>query len=233
MKTVLTTLCILAVATMALAEKPVIPSGDWTPARIACPFEVVTYDWDFAQGDQGFTTSVCDDTGGAPVWAHGTDANFPATVWGTVLNGDYISDAGEALVSPEFMVDTSTNLVQVTHFFEFENSYDGGNLMVNGTVVAPMDGYNDDELSDSVNYYAFCVDGQPGLTDDPLVPYEMITSCFDLSAFEGETVSLEFQFGSDSSVTYLGWYLGGVKVGGTEPVGTTDASWDAMKALYR
>lgn len=234
MKTSVMVLCILLLTTCAFAAKPVIENTGPVPGRVACPFEVVTYDWDFTNGDGGFTPMVCDDTGGVPVWQYGADSNFPGlNVWATVLDGNYPSDAGEALVAPTFMVDTSTNLLQVVHYFDTENSYDGCNVVVNGTVVAPMDGYNDDMISDSTNYYAFCVDGQPGLTGHDLDDYVLITSCFDLAAFAGEEVSVAMQFGSDSSVTAPGWYISAVTVGGTEPVSTQSSTWSGLKASFR
>jgi len=221
-------------STVAFAAKPVIESNGADLSRIACPFEVTTYDWDFNTGDHGFMPTVCDDTGGAPVWAYGMDTNFPdMNLWATVLDGDYPTDSGEALVSPSFMVDTSTNLVQIVHYFDTEFSYDGMNLMVGDVVVPPMEGYSDDELSDSTSYYAFCVDGQPGFSGHDLDEWVMITSCFDLAEFEGQEVALELQFGSDSSIQYPGWYLASIVVGGTQPVGNENSSWSSLKALYR
>ena len=234
MKTLLTVLCILLLTTVALAEKPVIQGDHFAPARIACPFEVTSITWDFNDGDWGFTPEVCDATGGAPVWAYGQDTNFPGlNLWATVLNGNYLPSSGEALVSPTFMVDTSTNLVQIVHYFDTELTYDGMNLMVNGTVVEPMEGYNLAVINPSTSYYAFCVDGQPGFSGHDLADYVMITSCFDLAAFEGQDVALALQFGSDSSVQYPGWYIGSVVVGGTQPVSTETTTWDSLKAQYK
>lgn len=234
MKTALTTLCILLIATAVVAEKPVFESTGYVPARIACPFESTMYTWDFNEGDHGFMPMACDDTGGEPVWAYGADANFPGlNLWATVLDGNYLSDAGEALVSPAFMVDAGSCLVQVVHYFDTELNYDGANLVVDGVAVEPMDGYTIPEISPSLNYYAFCVEGQPGFSGHDLDDYVMITSCFDLTAFMGTEVDLSFQFGSDSSVTYPGWYLNSVIVGGTEPVATQPTDWDSLKANYR
>lgn len=229
MRIVLTILCVLLVATAAWGAKP---AGEANGAinRVDCEFGYVAWTWDFAAGDQGFTTGTC-DTEGVPVWAWGTESTeFAATdVWGTVLNGDYPVQAGEALISPIWLVDGSNYLVQVLHYYDTETSFDGGNLMVNGTVVVPTDGYPDDELCDSDSYYAWCVDGQPGFTDGPS---GWITSCFDLSEFAGQEVALEFQFGTDSSVTYPGWYLGAVTVGG-DVVAEEGQSWTTVKGLFK
>lgn len=230
MKSMVTVLFILLLATAASAEKPVIESNHSDITRIACPFEVTTLTWDFNDGDSGFTPQFCDDTGGTAVWAYGQDANFPdLNLWATVLNGNYPNNAGEALVSPTFMVDASTSLVQIVHYFDTEYSYDGMNLLVNDVVVPPMEGYSDDSIWSTT----YCVNGQPGFSGHDLVDYVMITSCFDLAEFEGQDVALSFQFGSDSSVVYPGWYLGSVLVGGTQPVSTQTTSWSSLKALYK
>ena len=227
MKKLLLILGVLALTTGALAEKPVIESNGVPAPRMACDLSEVVYDWNFADGDQGFTTMMC-DTEGEPVWQYGTDATY-GTVWGTILDGDYVSNAGEALVSPTFMVEATTQYVEVVHFYATENVYDGCNLAVNGQVVEPMAGYDVAELSSSSNFYAWCVDLEPGFTDD--LNTDFITSCFDLGAFIGEEVALEFTFGSDSSVTYPGWYLASVKVG-SQVVATEASTLSDIKALY-
>jgi hypothetical protein len=226
MKTLLTVLLIVGVASVALAEKPVV-INDSNANRVECAFENVMYEWDFSDGDHGFTASSCDD-GGLPVWELGNA--YGEDCFGTIIAGDYLSDSGDALNSPAFMVDESSYLVQIYHFFDIETSYDGGNLMVNGVVVDPMDGYPDDEISDSTSYYAWCVDGQPGFTGHD--PIDFFDSCFDLGGFIGEEVTLSFQFGSDSSVTYPGWYIATVLVGG-DVVATDGATWTQVKGLYR
>jgi hypothetical protein len=219
---------IVALAAVAVADKPVIESDGAPAPRIDCGLNDVVYDWDFAQGDQGFTTMMCDDEGEA-VWQYGVDDAY-GTVWGTILNGDYLNNSGEALVSPTFMVDATTQLVEVYHFYATENVFDGLNLAVNGTVVEPVAGYDVAELNTSSSYYAWCVDGEPGYTDD-LNP-DFITSCWDLSAFLGQDVALEFTFGSDSSVTYPGWYIASVKVG-SAVVAVESATFSEIKALYQ
>jgi hypothetical protein len=228
MKKLLVIIGILAIAGIAHAAKPVIESDGTPLTRVECGLTAVVYDWDFATSDHGFTTMMC-DTEGEPVWQYGADATY-GTVWGTILNDDYVSNAGEALVSPTFMVDATTQLVEVYHFYATENIYDGCNLSVNGTVVEPVAGYDVPELSTSSNFYAWCVDLEPGFTDD-LNP-DFVTSCFDLGQFVGEEVALEFTFGSDSSVTYPGWYLASVKVG-SATVATEPTSLSAIKALYK
>jgi hypothetical protein len=227
MKKLLVILAVLALTTAALAEKPVIESTSQPATRVSCGLTDIVYDWNFAESDHGFTTMMCDSEG-EPVWAYGEDTEY-GTVWGTVLNGEYVSDAGEALVSPTFTVDATTQFVEVVHFYALENNFDGCNLEVNGQVVAPIDGYDTEAISTSDNFYAWCVDLEPGFTDD--LNDDFVTSCFDLSAFMGEEVALEFTFGSDSSVTYPGWYLASVQVG-TSTVPVESKTFSDVKSLY-
>ena len=229
MKALLTILCVVAIASAAWADKP-SQTTDSTANRVECPFDNVVYDWDFAVNDWGFATGPCDD-GGVPTWEYGTSIHWPDPIWGTSLTTDgeyYPNDAGESLISPSFVVDYSAYLVEVFHGYGIETGYDGGNLSVNGVVVEPMEGYPDDEISDSEVYYAWCVDGEPGFTGEAYEVY----SCFDLSAFIGEEVQLSFDFGSDSSVNVPGWYIASVRVGG-DVVANDGTTWSAMKVLYR
>jgi hypothetical protein len=229
MRTLFVTLGLLAVAGVAFAGSPPVigtPSANSMP----CNLQYVAYDWDFAGGNMGFTTTTCDATGGLPVWAHGACniAGAPGDVWGTVLMGDYPSDSGEGVVSPAFTVGADAHLMEIFHYYDIETNYDGGNVSVDGTVITPMAGY-DGTLSTSTSYYAFCVDLEDGFTGHANV---WMTSCFDLAAYMGQTISVEFDFGSDSSVTYPGWYIASVKVGTDQVVPVEDTTWGSIKELY-
>jgi hypothetical protein len=228
MKILLTILLMVIIASVAWAEKPTQPV-DNTISRIECPLENVAYDWDFAESDQGFTTGPCDD-GGLPCWEYGVnEAVWPDALWYTVVFGNYPNDAGESLISPSFVVDASAYLVEVWHGYAIEEGYDGGNLSVNGVVVEPLEGYPDEEISDSTGWYAWCVDGEPGFTGAGGLD---LYNCFDLSAFMGEEVQLSFDFGSDSTATEPGWGIGYVRVG-SDVVTTDGTTWSAVKGLYR
>ena len=171
----------------------------------------------------------CDD-GGVPVWEYGEIPDAPiGNVWVTQLYNPYPSDAGEGLLSPAFMVDESTYLIEVEHAYVTESDYDGCNVKANGEVIHPMEGYPVDEISASTSYYAWCVDGQPGFTG---VVDDWVISCFDLSAFTGQEVELRFDFGSDSSVQNAGWIIRYVRVGGGV-VANDGTTWSAVKGLYR
>ena len=225
---------ILLVAVPAFADKPE-PTTYIESYRSACDVSSWAWVWDGT-----FYTEAC-DTGGAPIWAYGNstldpavdcDGNAVTAVLGTVLNAAYPNDAGERAVLGTLTIDSSNYMLEICHFYDTENSYDGGNVEVGiagtWTVVSPVGGYPDDLISDSVNYYAWCVDMQPGFTDGP-VGY--VRDCFVLSEFMGMTVDIAVKFGSDSSVTYPGWYIAHVRAGGlVTPVEESD--WSTIKSLY-
>lgn len=220
----------------ALAEKPLIdqPTND---NRVACDLLTVCWMWDGT-----FTAEAC-DSDGLPVWEYGVatgipgvdcDGNAIENVLGTVLAGDYPNDAGERAILGSFEVTGSCYLLEMCHYYDTENSYDGCNVEVMDasggyTVVSPMGGYPDDLISDSTNYYAWCVDNQPGFTDGPTAGF--VKDCFDLTAYMGQEVTVAVKFGSDSSVQYPGWYIASVVAGGlTTP--TDDNTWSTIKSLF-
>jgi hypothetical protein len=185
----------------------------------ACVMGNVTHDWDFALGNQGFHAVDCDQ-GGIQVWEHGATTYIPdppARVWGTILAGNYPNGSGAGLVSPPFFVDEQSWLVEVRHYLDCESWYDGANVSIgvwpNSQVIQPIGGYPG-VISSDPGFYALCVDGEEGWTR-PFGGWR--TDCFDISPFLGQTVTLEFDFGSDESVTAAGWYLARVAVGAPPP----------------
>lgn len=207
--------------------------------RDSCELVSVEYDWDFAVSDQGFTTTSCDPQGGEPVWQWGAETvipDAPANVWATILNGNYPNNAGDGLVSPSFVVTPDAHLMEVFHYVHIESNYDGGNVKVGGEVIHPTNEYTHPIINESESFYAFCVDGQPGYSGNGFngPSQEWLVQCFDLSEFMGQEIQLQFDFGSDSSVIYPGWYLGYVKVGTDEGVIATEAqSWSGIKGIFR
>ncbi len=222
-------LCLLLVLP-AFAEKP-FHATEPPGSRVPCGLTNIALDWDFATGDHGFTTAACDEQG-APVWEHGATTHVPdapGDVWGTVLAADYALDAGEALVSPTFLVDATTYLVEVVHYYSMENLWDGGNLSVSGQVVAPLSGYPG-MVSVPQDWYSWCVDQEMAFTG---VDVGWLTSCFDLSAFMGQEVSLNFDFGSDDFGVEAGWYIAAVRVGNDEAVPVQQQTLEGIKGLFR
>jgi len=215
MKKIALVVTLLVVVGLAMAQEktPQEPRAPLNP--VPCNLVYVAHDWDFAVSDQGFTTTTCDATGGAPAWEWGTStiAGAPGTVWGTVLAGSYPVNAGEGLLSPAFSVTTITDKMEILSYLQTETNYDGVNVKVNDTLLQPTVPY-DATVSSSSSFYAYCVDNQAGWTGSSSTPSQnWVAQCFDLSAYTGQTIQVRFDFGSDSSVTYPGWYLGYVKVG--------------------
>ncbi|MDD5719489.1 MAG: hypothetical protein PHQ53_07370 [Candidatus Krumholzibacteria bacterium] len=237
MRLLLTFSLICLFAMPALADKEVYPDVA-SPTRDACELESVMFNWDFSEANHGFTPVVCDATGGAPSWAWGaTDiAGAPAAVWGTVLVGNYPNNAGEGLLSPVFAVTPDSYLMEIYHYVHVENNFDGGNVKVDDQVILPINGYTHPIISESTSYYAFCVDGQPGYSGNGYNgPSQVwLVQCFDLSAFMGQEIQVRFDFGSDSSVAYPGWYLGYVKIGTDDgTVAMENETWTQIKGIFR
>lgn len=233
----LLSLSFLTVALVCLIAAPAWAEGkedfdEATPAvRVACGLESVAYDWDFSVSDHGFTTMICG--GGLPVWAWGAEMvipNAPANVWGTVLNGNYPNLAGDSLISPEFTVTADAFLVEVWHYVHIETNWDGGNVKVNGQLIHPIGGY-----THTMNSGPVCVANQPGWSGlGASGPSQVwLQQCFDLTPFMGQSIHLQFDFGTDSSVMYPGWYLGYVKVGSDAPTPSDSPSWGEIKSVFR
>ncbi len=207
-----------------------------------CQFLSICYDWDFAVGDHGFVPEPC-DVEGLPVWQYGFEAvvpGSPGNVWATILNGPYVSGAGDGLISPPFTVDPDCDWMEIKHYVYTEgyltgsgNIYDGGNVTVDEIVIPPVEGYDgvcNSGLPDCVyQEEVFAGDITAGIPQRTWT-----TSCFDLSQFMGMTIRVRFDFGSDSSVTRPGWYLAYVRIGDTQgAVSDEDMTWGGIKSLYR
>ena len=230
MRLLFTIMICAAMVLPAVAAKPHHDTQP-VPTRIPCGLNSVIFDWDFATSDHGFTTATCADQGG-PVWEHGATTyipDAPGNVWGTILEGDYPTDGGESLVAPTFMVDATTVLMEVVHYYDMENLWDGGNVTVNGQNVAPLVGYPG-YISVPGDWTAWCVDFEEGFTG---VDSGWLTSCFDLTPFMGQEVTVTLDFGSDDTFTEAGWYVAAVRVGSDQAVPTEARSLSTVKGLFR
>lgn len=200
---------LIAAAISIAANQPTPEPVDLgTMQRVPCDFVSVAYDWDFSVNDQGFTTSTCDATGGDSVWEWGTTSSVPGApgaVWATVLDGDYPSNSGEGLLSPPFACNGDQDVMEIVAWVDIEQDWDGGNVTVNDTVITPVGGY-----PGTLNPDAYCVGGEEAFTG---IVGTWQHQCFDLSAYWGQTIQVRFDFGADSEVTALGWYLASVKIG--------------------
>jgi len=235
MRLLLTIFGIMALAGAAFAGNEL--SNDIVVTdTVPCDLTNVCLDWDFSVGDHDFTPYNC-EPGGAAVWAYGNETvvpGSPGNVWGTVINGNYVNNSGDGLSSPLFTVTTDCYLMEINHYVHIETNYDGGNVSVNGQVVPPMTGYPA-VISTSTSFYAYCVDMEEGFTGNGYsgASETWVPRCFDLSPFMGQTIHVDFDFGSDSSVTYPGWYLAYVKVGGMSSTPVESSTWGAIKDSFR
>jgi len=231
MRTMLALVLCLLLSVPALAEKPFYPTETLDGERVPCGLQTITFDWDFATGDHGFTTAACDDSGN-PTWEYGATTYIPdasGNVWGTVLEGDYATDSGESLVTPPFTVGALTTMLEVDHYYDAENLWDGGNVKVNGEVITPIVGYPG-VISVPGDWYAWCVDFEWGFTG---LNSGWLTSCFDLSSYVGQEIQVTFDFGSDDTFVEAGWYVSAVRVGTNEAVTSESRSFGDIRAMYR
>ncbi len=217
------------------------------PEEPCCPFPYVCYEADFNTCEVTVTYQVIDACD--HVWEYeysSIDPEFACngeettTVLGTIVNGDYVTNAGEIAIvyadtlhSP-FRISVAENCwcMELCHWYDIETSYDGGNVKVSTDggmtwqLITPAGGY-----PGTTNSYPCAIPNEPAYTGHP--PFAYIRDCFDLSAYDGMDILVGFFFGSDSSVTYPGWYIKWIKIGGEEFTPVEDTSWGAIKAMYR
>ena len=234
-------LCLLVGVAVAQSAGEKVDQDPVMITRVDCNFESVWLAVSFGTDDAGFTAAPCEPNG-LPVWEWGVSTYVPAppapygpNVWGTVLNGPYLSNSGDGLTSPSLVIEVGVNeLVELVHYVDIETNYDGGNVVVidgagGETVLEPMAGYPA-TISTSSSYYAYCVDLEPGYTGHDAI---WTTACGDLSPWDGQVITLRLDFGSDSSVTYPGWYLAGYSFGTDVSTPVEQESWGTIKGLYR
>jgi hypothetical protein len=209
------------------------------PVPPCCPFENTCYEVDFNL-EAAFYLDEC---GGAPEWEWGPMTNpevpdvacddVPITnILATGLAGDYPVSAGEIAVAGPFHLTPFCTCLELCHFVDTEPSFDGGNVKIsvdNGatwTLVTPADGY-----PGTLYTYCPCIPGEPAFTGHIMTSFEK--DCFDLSDYVGADILVGFFFGSDSSVTYPGWYIKWLRIGSNDSSPVQEGSWGGVKALYR
>ena len=162
--------------------------------------QIVYYDFEA----DGIFTPTGDWQWGVPT-SGPNSAHSGSKVWATTLGGNYPLSDNATLTTAEFTLGISS-ILKFWHWFDTEASYDGGNVKIssdNGitwNLLHPADGY-----SGVANTY------------NPLYPDSIFTGhtagifwqeeTFDLSAYNNQTVIFRFNFGSDPSIAYPGWYI--------------------------
>lgn len=194
---------------------------------------------DYNPGPGGLVTEPCE--GEELCWEWGPDgtvpdigcAGVPATnVWGTALDSSYPNLAGHrGIIGPFSLNEHDCRCMELCHFYATEPYYDGGNVKISTdsgqtwNLIFPARGYDE-----TFAYFPTpCVGGQPVFCGTSGV---FVTDFFDLSPYVGMDVLIAFDFGSDSYVTYTGWYINWLVIGGDQsPVRET--SWGMIKVMYR
>jgi hypothetical protein len=212
---------------------PVIPEP--------CAIEVTCYFIDFNLGPDGWYSRPC---GIGPIpWQWGVPVGIPTVacdgepvthVLATVLNGSYPVSRGEAAVVGPFQITAECSCLELCHYYYAEMGFDGGNVKVSTDggatwqIVQPFGGY--DDILDSTSYIAECVWGEEVFTGNSVT---FVKDNFDLTDYIGQTVLVGFFFGADSSVTYPGWYIKWLKLGGEQFSPVQEKTWGSIKSLYR
>jgi len=211
------------------------------PPEPCCPSEYICYIHDWNVTSCGWNDTEC---GAGPIpWEWGVATGIPTVacddvavtkILATNLVGDYPVQTGQGAVVGPFAVTANCHCLELCHFYDIETGYDGGNVKVSSdggttwTLVHPFGGY--DDVLDSTSYTAECVAGEEVFTGH-MDSFQR--DCFDLTQYIGQNVMIGFFFGSDSSVTYPGWYVKWVKFGSDMTSPVQDSSWSGIKAIYR
>ncbi|MBN2564334.1 MAG: hypothetical protein JXB46_01345, partial [Candidatus Eisenbacteria bacterium] len=211
------------------------------PLPPCCPFDYVKHLVDFNVWDGGFTVLPCN---GTPIWQWGPLTNpevpsvacddVPVTnILGTNIPGDYPVYSGEIAMIGPFGIDQYSTCLELCHYYDTENRFDGGNLKISIDGGVTWSLLTPTRLYDAVTYSSCrCLPLEDAFTGHQF-NMTFLRDCFDLSDYVGVDVWIGFFFGSDGSVTYPGWYIKWVKIGSNNYSPVEDSSWGNIKALYR
>ncbi|OYD13717.1 hypothetical protein CH333_07355 [candidate division WOR-3 bacterium JGI_Cruoil_03_44_89] len=192
--------------------------GDVNPTNDTLDMSFSVYAWveDFETSDGGF--EAYNDAGtigwqwGVPTYGPGS-AHSGEMLWGTVLAGDYESNANYSLVR-NFCALSDNPVLSFWQWYNTESGYDGGNARLSTddgetwTVISPTRGYDRTANSSNPLYPDSIFSGH----DQGY--WELVD--FDLSAYvdSGDFFVIRWHFGSDVSVQYPGWYVDDVSGAG-------------------
>ncbi len=130
--------------------------------------------------------------------------------WGTILNGNYtVGPRLSSLTTPTFAVFSNRASFSFWHWYEIQSRFDGANVKVSVNagpfqLVQPVDSFPQGAIYSG---FGNPLGGQPGYSNVGGTAWSKAT--FDLTgiASEGNTVAIRFDFGSDNSIQYRGWYI--------------------------
>ena len=174
------------------------------------------YVFDFEDDNGGFV--------GSGSWEWGTPTSGPGSAysgsnaWATGLSGNYTSSEHAELITPELdLSGFNEPKLKFMHWYDMEDNsitpgsaYDGGNVKIstdggsNFSIINPIGGY-----PFAINAASNALNGQAAFSGTS-VGWEVAE--FDLSAYQAMNVLLKFDFGSDISVQFAGWYVDSVAV---------------------
>ncbi len=134
-------------------------------------------------------------------------AHSGSTVWGTVLLENYSELTLSSLLTESYTVFGENPQLTFWHWYQIESGYDGGNVKMsvnNGAfeIITPVGGY-DDEISTG---WENPIGGEPAFTGETSTWKEGIFTLNNILN-TGDIVQFRFDFGTDSSIEKLGWYL--------------------------
>ena len=152
-------------------------------------------------------------------WELGADSAVGSVsgedIWGTVLEANHTDNTYSKLTYDLSAVPLEENsLLTFSHWYEMEASteaYDGGNVKIstdngnNYTVINPLDGYTHVISSAYTN-------PMPGEDAYSGESGGWVSAVFDLSAYSGQNILLQWQFGSDTNINERGWYIDEIDV---------------------
>ncbi len=194
-----------------------VPNTGRDPVSGFHSFEIVDFfAWDFEADNGGFAGTGPDWQWGAPTSGPGA-ANSGVNVWATQLGGNYSSSSNSKLDAPSVTVPSSHTYAQLSfwQWYDTEQNYDGGNVKVSTdggstwTILTPDVGYTGTATSGNA-----AIPGEPCFSGHNQKFWQLVTC--DLTPYKGQSVVIRFDFGSDSSVQYPGWYVDDVRIEGAE-----------------
>ena len=161
----------------------------------------------FEGSDGGFTGNGGFERGVPTVGP--SAAGSGAECWATNLNANYDNMMFATLTSPAYDLTGMTNpMMQINHWYNIELNWDGGNVKIsddNGstwTILTPTVAYPVAAVSTA----NVGIPGEPAYSGTNSSNFWHNVQ-FDLSSYDSSTVMFRFDFGTDGSVTYEGWYI--------------------------
>ena len=148
---------------------------------------------------------------GAPDYEFGPEAGSGANCWCTNLTGVYDNTASLSLTSPVFNIsDLSNPMLQINHWYSIESYWDGGNVKMSAdsgatwTLLLPEDDYPEDAV----------YTGNTGIPGEQAFSgtsngnfWHTVQFSIDSLSAADTLIQFRFDFGSDASVQYAGWYI--------------------------